>query len=478
MAPQTRNPPAPALGAGGSANGGDTARSTPDTTAADIKPRRAHRKSRNGCRECKRRHVKCDETRPTCVNCGTAERHCSYLDSLPAASARSPSAPSVPAKRSFVVVAGHSPASSGGIGGGGGGNISSRSSSSCNNTLIETGGIPAVASSPSVTAVVNDFIMRSDVDRQVTSSADGQFFTLEHMRLLHHLETNMDVFMCADDLTKPLVDMNLECALNAPYLMDVLLGLSALHMADLHPDPDRADHYRHQAAQLQTRALVLFNEAKEDVSDDTCIPMFLFSSTLGAHLLCDTLRANRHDFNAFLDRFAGYLDLHRGVSAVTSRSWHVIRESGAKRFVDFLESRRSDAAPARCEVDILHRMLDRQQADLGPASLRACRDAAETLRHSYAIYRTITAERSAHQSASVMAFGVRVTTGFINVLRQRRPEALVILAFYAVLLHWCRGFWIFADAGEFLIRAVASHLGDYWSEWLAFPLSVLGGHAG
>ncbi|TQN64926.1 Lysine biosynthesis regulatory protein LYS14 [Colletotrichum shisoi] len=486
MAPQTRNNhPAPALG-DGSANGGDTPPSTPGTTAAEIKLRRAHKKSRNGCKECKRRHVKCDETRPTCVNCATAERHWSYLDSLPA-SARS-TASSVPAKRGFVV-AGHSPVSSGGtgigggiggsighgIGDGGGGNSSSSSSSSDNNSgsLINAGTAHAVATSPSITAVVNDFIiMRSDVDREVASPANGQFFTLEHMRLLHHLETKMDVFMCADDFMKPLVDMNLECALNAPYPMDVLLGLSALHMADLHPD--RADHYRHQATQLQTRALVLFNDAKEDISDDTCIPMFLFSSTLGTHLLCDTLRANRHDLPAFLDQFAAYLRLHRGVSTVTSRSWHVIRESGAKRFIDFLESRRpADRVPS--VVDILHRMLDR--ADLGPASLQACRDAAETLRDSYAIYRSI-AERTTHHSASVMSFGVRVTTGFIDVLKQRRPEALVVLAFYAVLLHWCRDFWIFADAGEFLIRAVASHLGDYWSEWLAFPLSVLGGHTG
>ncbi|KZL82533.1 upc2 protein [Colletotrichum incanum] len=447
MAPQTRNH-SPALG-GGSTNG-DTP-GTPGASAGDVKLRRAHRKSRNGCKECKRRHVKCDETRPTCVNCATAERHCSYLDSLPA-SARS----AVSAQRGLA--AGHRPASSGSqTGGGGMGGAISNS-------------VPAAATSPSVTAVVNDFVMRTDNDREVVSPANGQFFTLEHMRLLHHLETSMGTFMAADEFMKPLVDMNLENALNAPYLMDVLLGLSAQHMAEL--NPSRADHYRHQATQLQTRALRLFNDAKEEISEETCIPMFLFASTLGTHLLCDTLRSYRHDFNAFLDQFAWYLNLHRGVSTVTGRSWHIIRESGAKEFIEFLETTRpSKQAP---EVDLLHRMLD--QADLGPASLQACRGAAETLRHSYAIYRSIS-ERSTHQSASVMSFGVRVTTGFIDVLKQRRPEALVILAFYAVLLHWCRDFWVFADAGEFLIRSISAHLGDYWSEWLAFPISVLEGYA-
>ncbi|KAH6972030.1 hypothetical protein BKA56DRAFT_593564, partial [Ilyonectria sp. MPI-CAGE-AT-0026] len=41
-----------------------------------IKPRRSHRKSRNGCRVCKSRHMKCDETRPACINCSVTGRHC------------------------------------------------------------------------------------------------------------------------------------------------------------------------------------------------------------------------------------------------------------------------------------------------------------------------------------------------------------------------------------------------------------------
>ncbi|KAH7116462.1 hypothetical protein EDB81DRAFT_819612 [Dactylonectria macrodidyma] len=45
---------------------------------SEFRPRRAHKKSRGGCRPCKDRHVKCDESRPQCVNCLTNERQCSY----------------------------------------------------------------------------------------------------------------------------------------------------------------------------------------------------------------------------------------------------------------------------------------------------------------------------------------------------------------------------------------------------------------
>ncbi|KAK5715786.1 hypothetical protein LTR17_016617 [Elasticomyces elasticus] len=39
-------------------------------------PRRAHKKSKTGCRTCKQRKVKCDERRPLCLNC---ERHFTNL---------------------------------------------------------------------------------------------------------------------------------------------------------------------------------------------------------------------------------------------------------------------------------------------------------------------------------------------------------------------------------------------------------------
>ncbi|KIW03591.1 uncharacterized protein PV09_05345 [Verruconis gallopava] len=40
--------------------------------------RRAHKKSRNGCRNCKLRRVKCDETKPSCKNCDRFMVACNY----------------------------------------------------------------------------------------------------------------------------------------------------------------------------------------------------------------------------------------------------------------------------------------------------------------------------------------------------------------------------------------------------------------
>ncbi|KAH8700097.1 hypothetical protein BGW36DRAFT_459332 [Talaromyces proteolyticus] len=49
------------------------------------KSRRWHNKSRAGCRTCKTRRIKCDQTWPSCENCTTARRHCDGYDRQPRA---------------------------------------------------------------------------------------------------------------------------------------------------------------------------------------------------------------------------------------------------------------------------------------------------------------------------------------------------------------------------------------------------------
>lgn len=45
--------------------------------------RRSHTKSRKGCKTCKARHIRCDETTPHCNNCLKHEVRCDYLDTIP-----------------------------------------------------------------------------------------------------------------------------------------------------------------------------------------------------------------------------------------------------------------------------------------------------------------------------------------------------------------------------------------------------------
>jgi hypothetical protein len=62
---------------------------------------------------------------------------------------------------------------------------------------------------------------------------------------------------------------------------------------------------------------------------------------------------------------------------------------------------------------------------------------------------------------------------YVDVLRERCPEALVILAFYAVLLHRTKRYWICGGNGAFMITAIARHLGLQWADAMRWPLEAL-----
>ncbi|KAH7407025.1 hypothetical protein DE146DRAFT_606989 [Phaeosphaeria sp. MPI-PUGE-AT-0046c] len=58
--------------------------------------RRSHTKSRKGCKTCKRRHIRCDETFPQCRNCTKHQVRCDYMDSPTALMPESPQSPQQP----------------------------------------------------------------------------------------------------------------------------------------------------------------------------------------------------------------------------------------------------------------------------------------------------------------------------------------------------------------------------------------------
>jgi len=50
---------------------------------------------------------------------------------------------------------------------------------------------------------------------------------------------------------------------------------------------------------------------------------------------------------------------------------------------------------------------------------------------------------------------------------------LVVLAYYAILLHFGRHLWQVGDAGRYIFAVIERHLGSPWETWLSHPRAVL-----
>ncbi|KAF2675722.1 hypothetical protein K458DRAFT_492928 [Lentithecium fluviatile CBS 122367] len=400
--------------------------------------RRSHKKSRLGCQECKRRHVKCDEGRPTCANCRDTCRTCVYQPPQ-SHTVRPPPAP-------FL--------------------LQPPSTSNSASTTPATSVASPTATSSRLTAIT-----------PVQHGAVYPPLNMHHMELFSHF-----IFETAPSLEdggpsdREYLRIMMPAALSAPYLMHQILGLAALHIS--HTRVSEAKHYRDEATALQTQALCLFNETLTEITSENCVPILIFASAVGLHSLAEAVIASETAAEDFLDRFVTYLNLHRGVRIVTEQSWKFLTQSNlssilkrAERSLDATSSQSHERATL--VANHLENLLD--HTDMDTASATACRNAVSHLQliHQSELLAEEVPKEEQQSTSLIWAWPILLSGVFTDLLMKRNPEALIILSHYAVLLHQHRRLWLVGNAGRMLIEAITRFLGTYWKQWLIWPNQVL-----
>ncbi|KAJ0416857.1 hypothetical protein BJY00DRAFT_316417 [Aspergillus carlsbadensis] len=460
--------------------------------------RRTHKKSRNGCLECKRRHVKCDERQPICSNCTASERVCEYGSRFLSATPGPP----------FPGPAGQAQAP-----------VHAQSQAQAQAHSAPTTPGSGVGISPDSRS--------QDQGPSATSSTSASFsdqpVNMLHVELFHNLCTRaLETFHPTQSI--PWLTDVVSQSITTPYLANELLAFSALHMSTTRP-PTQRSFYRYHAAQLQTHALSIYKEMNPRVTHETCVPLCVFAAVLGIHMLCDTLiyrddeehreeeegggnpsyspagHGNNHqdDFRAFLARFAHFFRLYHGVRAIIGEAWHFIQDTPLaphfKYGMDLYKlPGRLGLGPGCAKLLSLI-----ERAKLGTDLTKTYKHAIESLQ---ACLNVVDGSAAATPSASgsgpgsprqdiiqqhnaaingVTTWPLLLDIEFGDLLEQGRPEALVILAHYGMLLHRFRDSWLFGDSGAFLVQGVSRFLGrgygqGYgWEEWLEWPNEVVRG---
>ena len=402
----------------------------PEHSPADPpKRRRAHHKSRRGCLECKRRHIKCDERRPTCVNCDTSERTCCYPVRPTAQPLRrdSPSDWSADSPTAGVT-----------------------SASDTAPTPSRSALLPALLQSP----------CHPDSNR---------VYTFQHLLLLHHVENGMADWLWVSKPMRNMEQVYINGALTSPFVMDQLLAVAAQHVCTIHPDLH--DQYRSLATNLQTRALAGFKSAAADPSRHSLIGRFLFSSLMVFFAMADMAASSFHndDVEHLFSRFVEFLRVTRGVRIVGDGAWSELYESSELGWIfsafGNIEAYHEDPAPGF--LSGVAQMLQRPGVDAATAEI--CSEAARALGF---LQKQLDSPASWGVHA-VMAWANLVDGAYTQLLADRRPEALVVLAHYASILYRHREFWVFGDLGRDLLVSIARSVAPEWLPYMTQPLEVL-----
>jgi len=246
----------------------------------------------------------------------------------------------------------------------------------------------------------------------------------------------------------------LKIAIENPYLIHQLLAFSARHLAVLHPS--ESESYMHQAITLQTRAVSLFNSSCIPISQSTGIPVLLFATVLGHHVLTDTLcRRDPGGLDIFLEYFIPCLETQRGIFTIYKTASPLLRASELEPILKMssdLTSRKPRGTRCLRVKELVERSTILSQADK-----EACKVALDYLQVGFDAVMDKN-EHPGNQYQLLFLWCMLVPREYTALLAARNMESVLILGYYAILLTHGRALWQVGDAGEYLMELVRAYV--------------------
>ena len=299
-------------------------------------------------------------------------------------------------------------------------------------------------------------------------------------------------------------------ALNYDYLLEIILAISAFHLASMETEPYQPVSLCYsqispnltkkelclKAGQAHyTQAVRFFRRSLNNLQRNNCHALFacsglVFIATLAQHhqdhlenpLQSSSPRipvssvSDRSPPAALqngLDKVLHWMRLLRGINTILLPSMIWIEEGPFKTLLvqkqEVLSKYESgDIDPkVACHLDKYYSFLSRAEIDTAVAE--TCQAALASLRNSFAV---ATCEIFDHQS--IFLWPVVMSDNYLTLLEARQPEALVILAYFSVLLFVGDFKWWINDWPYDTLSFVKENLDPKWDVWLQWPVSVIG----
>ncbi|KAK2683852.1 hypothetical protein RAB80_001798 [Fusarium oxysporum f. sp. vasinfectum] len=317
-----------------------------------------------------------------------------------------------------------------------------------------------------------DTNLRSTSATSLSDSHETSFdsvVNMEHMELFIHGITNKDLFSLGDRVehSQETLDICLKESVKAPYLLHQVLAFSARHLAAIHPE--RPTRYLDQAVKLQTRAVSLFNSTKREVDSSNCLAILLFSVTLGHHLLADALATRSSDgLDGFLTHYVQCVEMNWGLYRLTISAWPLLLSTELEPVLSW-SSQQSSKDPTGNHCEPIFQLINDSTA-LSNEEKEVCQEAIQYLQLGFdAMFE----EDDGSRYRMIFQWTMLASPELTGLLATKRPEALILLGYYALLLHYGRSLWQVGDTGEYLLGLIVDYLAPEWHIWLEYPRRMM-----
>ena len=256
-------------------------------------------------------------------------------------------------------------------------------------------------------------------------------------------------------------------ALAYPFLMEGILALSALHLASY--QPHRAVELSALALASEQTALPSYRQlvANFDPNNENIHAIFAFSTFVVPYML-----AVAGSFEGGIGQIPRLGEPHwfhaiRGWAALLKKNWQVIYDGPFRPVMGQTPEKIENAFnPEDAHLARLHEMLipTSTATEKDVEDLNVCGAALDEWRRVSAL--PFASSKTVTLGVSLFVWPGTVSEEFIRLIHEKRPEALVILAHYCVLLKRLGGLWFLKGAGDRLMNAIVQEVGEEWSSWM------------
>ena len=388
---------------------------------------RPHNKSRLGCTACKKRKVKCDETRPICGTCRLRNADCEYSLSQ-----------TTPSSNAIVL---------------------SRKAKPITSADLSVSRIDAVAHRPDIDTNAPCADALSSAHFGPVDYADMKvlwFYTSATCKSLSGQGEDQR------PIQETLQNAVVRSAFEAPFLMNTLLALSSLHMKSLGQDigAKKTLYYCGMAFEGHRKAITVAHEKSYGA--------LLTNALLLSLLASPALRRTGEPRLLLID----WLLMWRGLSSVFDITGFECIASGGLSALFSRPDIQPHATSAVVPKELLT-MLSRVTAD--DEEFSAVRTYHEALRCLGSLYHHLFEYGIDNTMAMRIATWLTLLpVGFVALARAEKPRAMVIFAHYAAFLKLADSFWWLTGVGDSSIYDIWQNLPSEWHEYVQLPVEVMG----
>ena len=167
------------------------------------------------------------------------------------------------------------------------------------------------------------------------------------------------------------------------------------------------------------------------------------------------------------------LELHKGILTVASTAWPLLMESELKPILSW-SSGFTSRSPRGNHCRRIRELVDGTDG-LGEEDKEACRKAIQYLQVGFdAVLAAEEEKEQGNRYQMIFSWMMLAPPEFTGLLAAKRPEGLVLLGHYALLLHYGRSLWQVGDAGAYILGIIVDYLGPEWDHWLEYPRESVG----